>query len=132
MSDHADTTRLSAGALDARSAIARALASTLQFRDVFATIADGARPILPFERMGITLLEDDETICVCVMAGPAAPAPDVFPALGVPLQAVERDLLQKALAAARNNKSQAAKLLGLPRGQLYSLLRRHGLTDARR
>jgi transcriptional regulator with GAF, ATPase, and Fis domain len=31
-----------------------------------------------------------------------------------------------------NNKSQAAKLLGLPRGQFYSLLRRHGLTDARR
>jgi len=45
---------------------------------------------------------------------------------------VERELLQKALAKARNNKSQAAKLLGLTRGQLYSMLRRHGLTDARR
>jgi Nif-specific regulatory protein len=55
-----------------------------------------------------------------------------FPAAGLQLHAVERDLLQKALAAARNNKSHAAKLLGLPRGQLYSLLRRHGLTDARR
>jgi DNA-binding NtrC family response regulator len=50
----------------------------------------------------------------------------------VRLDAVERDLLQKALARARNNKSQAARLLGLSRGQLYSLLRRHGLTDARR
>jgi DNA-binding protein Fis len=36
------------------------------------------------------------------------------------------------MARARNNKSQAAKLLGLSRGQLYSLLRRHGLTTARR
>ena len=45
---------------------------------------------------------------------------------------IERDLIQKALTAAHNNKSQAAKLLGLPRGQLYSLLRRHGLTDAKR
>ncbi len=61
----------------------------------------------------------------------ATPAAD-FPAEGVQLDAVERDLLQKALARARNNKSQAAKLLGLSRGQVYSLLRRHGLTDARR
>ncbi|MGE0455055.1 MAG: sigma 54-interacting transcriptional regulator [Vicinamibacteria bacterium] len=55
-----------------------------------------------------------------------------LPAEGIQLQGVERDLLQKALARARNNKSQAARLLGLSRGQLYSLLRRHGLTDARR
>jgi len=48
-----------------------------------------------------------------------------------PLEAVERDLVQKALANARNNKS-LAKLLGVPRGQFYSLLRRQGLTDARR
>ena len=40
--------------------------------------------------------------------------------------------MQKALAKARSNKSLAAKLLGVPRGQFYSLLRRHGLTDARR
>jgi hypothetical protein len=35
-------------------------------------------------------------------------------------------------ALAKNNKTRAAKLLGLPRGQFYSLLRRHGLTEARR
>jgi two-component system NtrC family response regulator len=62
---------------------------------------------------------------------PAVASPD-FPAEGVQLDEVERELLQKALAKARNNKSQAAKLLGLTRGQLYSMLRRHGLTDARR
>jgi transcriptional regulator with GAF, ATPase, and Fis domain len=55
-----------------------------------------------------------------------------FPAGGVQLDAIERDLVQKALARAGNNKSQAAKLLGVARGQFYSLLRRHGLTDARR
>ncbi len=55
-----------------------------------------------------------------------------FPAEGINLESMERDLVNKALARARNNKSQAAKLLGLPRGQFYSLLRRHGLTDARR
>jgi transcriptional regulator with GAF, ATPase, and Fis domain len=48
------------------------------------------------------------------------------------LDAVESDLLKQALARAGNNKSQAAKLLGLPRGRFYSLLRRHGLTEARR
>ena len=55
-----------------------------------------------------------------------------FPAEGLKLEVIERDLIQKALTAAHNNKSQAAKLLGLPRGQLYSLLRRHGVTEARR
>ena len=38
-------------------------------------------------------------------------------------------LLEKVLASARNNKSKAARLLGVPRGRFYSLLRRHGLID---
>jgi Nif-specific regulatory protein len=50
-----------------------------------------------------------------------------IPPEGVNLDAIERDLIQKAMAQARNNKSVAAKLLGLPRGQLYSRLKRHGL-----
>jgi transcriptional regulator with GAF, ATPase, and Fis domain len=60
------------------------------------------------------------------------PFDDAFPSGGVKLDVIERDFVEKALARARNNKSQAARLLGLPRGQFYSLLRRHGLTDARR
>jgi DNA-binding NtrC family response regulator len=55
-----------------------------------------------------------------------------LPSGGVQLEAIERDLIRQALANAGNNKSQAARLLGVPRGQFYSLLRRHGLTDARR
>jgi transcriptional regulator with GAF, ATPase, and Fis domain len=55
-----------------------------------------------------------------------------LPAAGVQLDVVERTLLEQAMARARNNKSKAAKLLGVSRGQLYSLLRRHGLTEARR
>jgi transcriptional regulator with GAF, ATPase, and Fis domain len=51
---------------------------------------------------------------------------------GLKLDDLERDLLNKAMAQARNNKSQAAKLLGVPRGQFYSLLKKHGLTDAKR
>ncbi|MFB3907277.1 MAG: sigma 54-interacting transcriptional regulator [Candidatus Eisenbacteria bacterium] len=62
----------------------------------------------------------------------AAPRAADFPIEGVALDEVERELLQKAMAKAGNNKSQAAKLLGVSRGQLYSLLRRHGLTEARR
>ena len=67
-----------------------------------------------------------------VKAAIPAPADGEFPAAGVNLEAIERQLVAKALARAHNNKSQAAKLLGLPRGQFYSLLRRHGLTEARR
>ena len=40
-----------------------------------------------------------------------------FPPEGIRLAAVERDLLNRALARAKNNKSQAARLLGLGRGQ---------------
>jgi two-component system response regulator HydG len=50
----------------------------------------------------------------------------------VKLEAIERDLIQRAMAQAGNNKSEAARLLGLARGQLYSRLKRYGLTRARR
>lgn len=61
-----------------------------------------------------------------------APTAAELPAAGLPLGEVEGELLRKALARAKNNKSEAAKLLGVSRGQLYTLMRRHGLTDARR
>jgi DNA-binding NtrC family response regulator len=35
-------------------------------------------------------------------------------------------MIENALSTARFNKSQAAKLLGLTRAQLYAKLRRHG------
>ena len=60
------------------------------------------------------------------------PAAETFPPEGLKLEALERDLLVKAMARARDNKSEAARLLGLSRGSFYSLLRRHGLTEARR
>ena len=72
------------------------------------------------------------TATAAPMPVPESRTPDAFPAAGVSLESIERDLVQKALAKARSNKSLAARLLGLPRGQFYSLLRRHGLTDARR
>ena len=65
-------------------------------------------------------------------AAPASPSADgeppwTFPAAGVDLEKIERDLVLKALAEAGNNRSKAAKLLGLNRGQLYSRLEKHGL-----
>ncbi|GMU64522.1 MAG: hypothetical protein AMXMBFR36_07960 [Acidobacteriota bacterium] len=69
---------------------------------------------------------------VVAAIGDAPAGPREFPGEGVRLDAVERELVIGALERARQNKSQAAKLLGLSRGQLYSLLRRHGLTDAKR
>jgi transcriptional regulator with GAF, ATPase, and Fis domain len=56
---------------------------------------------------------------------PVAAAPAKQP--GSDLKSVERRTIEQALADARFNKSQAAKLLGLSRAQLYSRLRRHGL-----
>jgi DNA-binding NtrC family response regulator len=46
---------------------------------------------------------------------------------GVKLADMERELIVKALEEARNNRSQAARLLGITRSQLYTKLQRHQL-----
>jgi Nif-specific regulatory protein len=45
----------------------------------------------------------------------------------VKLRDVERDLLVRALHESKNNRSQAARLLGITRSQLYTKLQRHKL-----
>ena len=95
------------------------------------------------EHLPITLAEAARA---ATDASPASPAPPVaqsashipagpipagpIPPEGLSLDAVERELIQKAMAQAHNNKSEAARLLGLARGQLYSRLKRHGLDPA--
>jgi transcriptional regulator with GAF, ATPase, and Fis domain len=70
---------------------------------------------------------------IATAAAIAAPGSSVaIPPEGVKLEAIERDLIQRAMAQAQNNKSEAARLLGLARGQLYSRLKRYGLTRAKR
>jgi transcriptional regulator with GAF, ATPase, and Fis domain len=58
---------------------------------------------------------------VGALAAPAAPA-----APG-DLKSMERALIAQALTDARFNKSEAARVLGLTRAQLYVRLRKHGL-----
>jgi DNA-binding NtrC family response regulator len=59
---------------------------------------------------------------------PAALAPvDSFPIQGVDLEAIERTLIDGALKRAGQNKSKAAKLLGLSRSKLYTRMERFGL-----
>jgi len=50
-----------------------------------------------------------------------------FPPGGVNLEMVERDLIAKALQEARNNRSRAARLLGISRSQLYYKIQKHGI-----
>ncbi|PYO96213.1 MAG: hypothetical protein DMD60_11220 [Gemmatimonadetes bacterium] len=50
-----------------------------------------------------------------------------FPAQGVDLEAMERTLVEGALKQAGQNRSKAAKLLGLSRSKLYSRMERFGL-----
>jgi transcriptional regulator with GAF, ATPase, and Fis domain len=50
-----------------------------------------------------------------------------FPPGGVNLEMVERDLVAKALQEAQNNRSRAARLLGISRSQLYYKIQKHGL-----
>jgi transcriptional regulator with PAS, ATPase and Fis domain len=80
------------------------------------------------------LVTSDHLPITVASAKPAAATSTAgsVPSEALTLSVAERELIEKALANARNNKSQAAKLLGVPRGQFYSLLRKHGLTNARR
>jgi transcriptional regulator with GAF, ATPase, and Fis domain len=63
---------------------------------------------------------------------PAVPAPapareeEVAAETPRDLRSVERTMIEQALAAARFNKSRAAKALGLTRHQLYIRMRKHG------
>src|SRR5256712_3610839 len=63
------------------------------------------------------------------LSPPVAAEPVVgdFPAHGVDLEAMERTLIEGALKQAGQNKSKAAKLLGLSRGKLYTRMERFGL-----
>src|SRR5438445_340665 len=58
---------------------------------------------------------------------PVNPADGDFPAHGVDLEAIERTLIAGAPKQAGQNKSKAAKLLGLSRGKLYTRMERFGL-----
>jgi DNA-binding NtrC family response regulator len=46
---------------------------------------------------------------------------------GVDLAAMERSFIERALNQSKGNKSQAARLLGLTRAQLYWRLDKHGI-----
>ncbi|HKV09192.1 MAG TPA: sigma-54-dependent Fis family transcriptional regulator [Thermoanaerobaculia bacterium] len=60
---------------------------------------------------------------------PPQDAPEAFPPGGIHLDAVERDLIAKALREAENNRSRAARLLGITRSQLYSRMQKYGLAE---
>jgi transcriptional regulator with GAF, ATPase, and Fis domain len=60
---------------------------------------------------------------------PESPSPSAPPVAGaVTLDTAEREMIVQALARAGNNKSKAARLLGLTRAQLRSRIEKHGLT----
>jgi len=52
-----------------------------------------------------------------------------IPDEGLSLQEVEKNLIKNALIKAGGNKSKAAKLLGITRRKLYSMMERLGATD---
>jgi transcriptional regulator with GAF, ATPase, and Fis domain len=69
---------------------------------------------------------------VAARAAPGAERAIPPPPLGtLDLNSAERELIVKALEAAHHNRTQAARLLGLTRPQLYRRLRRHGLASTR-
>jgi len=67
-----------------------------------------------------------EPVLSLVSNGSSSPRPSP-PSDGFDLAAMERDYLEKALGQAKGNKSQAARLLGLSRAQLYSRLEKYGV-----
>jgi transcriptional regulator with GAF, ATPase, and Fis domain len=79
----------------------------------------------------VTLPGDGATAGVTLPGGDAATAAGAaFPPGGVNLEMVERDLIARALQETRNNRSRAARLLGISRSQLYYKIQKHGLEVA--
>jgi DNA-binding NtrC family response regulator len=93
-------------------------------------LAEGG--LITSEHLPIAVGQTKPASSTIVVAAPAAGEGSPTLPSGLTFDARERDLLNKAMTQAKNNKSQAAKLLGVPRGQFYSLLKKHGLTDAKR
>ena len=65
-------------------------------------------------------------------AGSARPSTGESPATGGTLREIERQVLQKTLALADGNQSQAARILGLHESTLRFRLRRAGIVTVRR
>jgi len=53
--------------------------------------------------------------------------PKVSFKVGTPLDEVEREMVVRALAQAKNNRTRAAELLGISRRALYNKMRKHGI-----
>jgi DNA-binding NtrC family response regulator len=65
-----------------------------------------------------------------IASGPAVAAATTAPSQrldGMTVDAAERELIVQALARSGNNKSKAARILGLTRAQLRSRIEKHGL-----
>jgi two-component system NtrC family response regulator len=65
-----------------------------------------------------------------IASGPVVAAATTAPAQrldGMTVDAAERELIVQALARSGNNKSKAARILGLTRAQLRSRIEKHGL-----
>lgn len=77
---------------------------------------------LPGSGLGVAVQPDR------VVAAPLAPPAVPLEPQGATLPDVERQMVERALVAARYNKSRAARSLGLTRAQFYVRLKRHGLT----
>jgi len=61
-------------------------------------------------------------------AAPPIPAQDDFSSRGLDLETTERELVERALRHAGQNKAKAARLLGLTRTKLYTRMQRFGLS----
>jgi DNA-binding NtrC family response regulator len=63
-----------------------------------------------------------------LLRGPAWSSEAIrLPAGGIALAELEKELIRQALEQAHQNKSQAAKLLGISRTQLRTRLKHYGL-----
>jgi two-component system, NtrC family, response regulator AtoC len=74
-----------------------------------------------------------EAFDAAAIAAPTAPAaaPRGTPSLQEEIEALERNVIARTLAAVHGNQSEAARLLGLARGTLMDRLRRYGLGEVR-
>ena len=74
------------------------------------------------------ILSDGEMITPEHLPSPPETPPEAAPRESLDLETTERELVDRALRHAGQNKAKAARLLGLTRTKLYTRMQRFGLS----
>jgi transcriptional regulator with PAS, ATPase and Fis domain len=85
--------------------------------------------VITAEHLPVSVVKESKPVVRDIERIPDKPVQFDIPPDGVSLDALEKQLVTQALEKSKNNKTKAAKLLGLTRGTFRYRLQKHGLEN---